>query len=69
MILQHNGKNGQEALDKLLSLSLAFTVESETQHKTPKLKDGKVEIKGLKAILAHLETLEGELDQWYYCNC
>jgi len=54
--------------DKLTSLSLAFR-EAKSDVEIITLVDGNNTITGVKAILGHLEKLEGELHQWYYCDC
>ena len=58
-----------EIIDRLKSLSLAFTAEKAPNNSALKLVDSGVTIDGKDAILKHLDELAGELHQWYYCNC
>ena len=58
-----------ELESKIQQLSLAYQIEEKKSNKQIILQDGKLEIKGVTAILKHLEELQGELSQWYYCAC
>jgi hypothetical protein len=71
MILQYkkSDKTTSEIESKLKSLTLAYKTEKDKNVESPILVDGKNRIKGKQQILAHLQALEGELHQWYYCNC
>ena len=58
-----------EIISKLKDLSLAHKKEQVNDLATTVLVDGKQKIIGATAILSHLDTLEQELQSWYYCNC
>ena len=71
MTLQFAKKNAafNEVADKLIELSLAFKKKKLTDTKKLVLVDGKEKISGKKAILEHLDQIQGELNSWYYCDC
>lgn len=57
-----------EVRERLEQLSLAYRWEESTIEEIT-LQDGQQLIKGKSAILAFLDQLAGELQQWYYCSC
>jgi len=71
MTLQYQVLNPivKEIEAKLKELSLAFQKRQEKTSEALVLIDGKTKIKGEKAILEHLQQIEGELNSWYYCDC
>jgi len=54
---------------RLIELSLAFKTKKTSLNKTIVLIDGKQIISGEKAILNHLDEVQGELHHWHYCAC
>lgn len=54
--------------EKLASLSLAYADQIDQEHAIA-LRDNEEIYIGQASIEQYLQQLEGELDQWYYCNC
>lgn len=59
----------QEVKDRFRQLSLAFKAEQHAQLEDIQLYDGQQLVYGYSQIQQHLDALQGELDQWYYCGC
>ena len=59
----------KEIEEKLKALSLAYKVEEQMDLKVLQLQDSGILLEGKAAILHHLEKIEGELKQWWYCDC
>ena len=58
-----------EVEERLQSLSLAFRKEESQKVEVLTLEDGESVVEGHRAIQTYLDKLQGELHQWYYCNC
>ncbi len=54
--------------DKLASMSLAYKDQVNDEHPIA-LRDNDDLYIGMESIQQYLQQLEGELNQWYYCDC
>lgn len=59
----------QQVEDRLRQLTLSFKTEQDSELDDIQLHDGSQLVQGFAQIQRHLDALQGELDQWYYCGC
>ena len=55
--------------ERLAELVVAHQIQTDEQLKAPVLEDGTRMLEGTQAIHHHLDELQGELKQWWYCAC
>lgn len=58
-----------EVEEKLKALSLAYKLEQQQDLKVLQLSDSGILLEGKEAIQQHIEKIERELKQWWYCDC
>lgn len=70
-ILKFSKKNKEatQLEERLGQMSLAFKTELNSDLNEIVLAEGQKEVIGFKNINAHLDELNKELHNWYYCNC
>lgn len=59
----------QEVINKIKSLSLAFTKNEDPEVEEVALEVDNDVFTGVDEILEYLDMIAGELDQWHYCHC
>ena len=71
MVLQYSSLSNEvkEVENRLIHLSLQYSMEQNESITEPVLVESKIEYSGSEEINAFLDKLEGEREQWYYCNC
>lgn len=62
-------KDIQDLKNRITDLSLALKVKVDKNVIAPTLLDGQQAFIGLVAIHKFIDQLEGEQQNWYYCNC
>lgn len=59
----------QDIENRLIELSLYYTLEERKELSEPVMMDGKTEHRGIIEILAFIDQLSNEAHQWWYCDC
>jgi len=71
IILHIHKKNAKtDAIEnRIKEMVLAYKVKNGSRLKKMMLTEGDEKIIGSKAIHEYLDKIQGELKQWWYCDC
>jgi len=62
-------KNVEALLERFKEMALGYEIKIEKDLKKIQLTEGDELVVGNKAIHKYLDKLQGELKQWWYCDC
>ena len=65
----HNRKQVEEVIERMARLALAHKLEEISGLEKPVMKEGNTEYTGIEDINRHVDQLEKEASQWWYCDC
>lgn len=69
ILTKEKSKDILEIEERLKSNSLAYKIIVDKKVNTEVLLDGSAKMVGISEINKYLDKLEGEKQQWHFCNC
>lgn len=59
----------QDIENRLIDLSLQYTMEERKELEHPVMMDGNTAYTGIMEIMAFIDQLSSEAHHWWYCTC